>query len=213
LSAGDLDRNPWRRTLLLHTGWTSRYDGSEAPEGGHRYLHRSVGVESENFRPVDGWCYGYAPVSRAAEGRCSETVPVASRTVKIEKLGARLFDEEVEGITVVWTAKRPGYGPVVVGLFDDAIVSRYMAGLTRDIRPSIARARAGNCHLIPEARRVFQVPHSRKGFPGMGAAWFAGRHADGPAADMLADLADYLPGVRGYTHAGERVNAPITAGP
>jgi hypothetical protein len=177
----------------------------EAPEGGHRYLQRSVGVESENFKPVDGWCYGYAPVSRTAEGRSSETISVASRTVRIEKLGARLFDEEVEGITVVWTAKRPGYGPVVVGLFDDAIVSRYMSGLTSDHRPSIARARVANCHLVPEGRRTFQVPHTRKGFPGMGAAWFAGRHADGPAAEMLAELAHHLPTDRRYSHTGDRV--------
>jgi Arc/MetJ-type ribon-helix-helix transcriptional regulator len=190
----------WRRAVFLHTGWAAYYDGSEAPEGGHAYLQQAVGVEAENFKPVDGWCFGYAPVSRTAEGRKLDVIPEANRTIKIEKLGASKFDQQVDGIMVVWTARHPVRGPVIVGLYDDATVFRFMPGLTDGVRPFIAKARVGNCHLLPEARRTFGIVQKQKGFPGMAAAWFPGLHADGPAKEMLDDVKDYLPSIRRYSY-------------
>ncbi len=87
----------WNRTVFLHTRWTSHYDGSEAPEGGHGYLKRSVGVEAENFKPVDGWCYGYAPVSRTSKGRQSAHIPEGDRVLKIDKLGAAWHEKRSAG--------------------------------------------------------------------------------------------------------------------
>lgn len=191
------------RTVFLHTGWTSRYDGTEAPEGGHAYLKKSIGVEAENFKPVDGWCYGYAPVSRTSEGRSAPGIPKANRTLNIEKLGATSHEYELGGITVIWTARHPDRGPVIVGLYDNATVFRYMPP-DEPVRPFIAKARAEDCHLVPVSRRSFDVIQKRKGFPGMAAAWFPGLHADGPAKEMLDDLADYLPTIRQYTHTGEK---------
>ncbi len=194
----------WNQTLFLHTGWTSRYDGSEVPEGGHLYLKNAIGVESENFRSFDGWCYGYAPVSRTSEGRAETGIPDAGRTLKIDKLGASRFVDEIDGITVVWTARHPRGGPVVVGLYDNATVFRFMPPLGQ-ARPYIAKARAADCHLVPEPVRTFEIIHKRKGFPGMAAAWFPGLHANGPAHDMLAAVAAYLPDVRRYSHTGEKL--------
>jgi hypothetical protein len=48
----------WKRVLFLHVDWADRYDGTEAPVGGHAYLQNAVGVEAENFKAVSGWCYG-----------------------------------------------------------------------------------------------------------------------------------------------------------
>lgn len=192
----------WNRTVFLHAGWTSRYDGSEAPEGGHAYLKRAVGVEAENFKALDGWCYGYAPVSRTSKGRAEPGISKASRTLNISKLGASIFAKEVDGITVVWTARHPVRGPVIVGLYDNAIVFRLMPGLSNDTRPFIAKARDVDCHLVPESRRSFDIVQKRQGFPGMAAAWFPGLHVDGPAKEMLAQVADYLPTVRRYSRFG-----------
>jgi hypothetical protein len=44
----------WEKTIFLHVGWTDSYDGTEAPEGGHAYLKTAIGVEAENFKPIDG---------------------------------------------------------------------------------------------------------------------------------------------------------------
>lgn len=192
----------WNRVVFLHTGWTSRYDGTEAPEGGHAYLKRSVGVEAENFKSIDGWCYGYAPVSRTSKGRAEANTSKAGRTLNISKLGASALAEETAGITIVWTARHPARGPVIVGLYDNAIVFRFMPGLSGGTRPFIAKARDADCHLVPEKRRSFDIIQKREGFPGMAAAWFPGLHADGPAKEMLANVADYLPMVRHYSRFG-----------
>lgn len=201
--ASEVETIDWEKVLFLHTGWATRYDGTDAPSGGHAYLKQAVGVEAENFKPIDGWCYGYAPVSRTSEGRKLDVIPEANRTIKIEKLGASPCAGEIPGITIVWTARHPVRGPVVVGLYDAATVYRFMPGLTDNVRPFIAKAKAGDCHLVPEQARTFEVIQKQKGFPGMAAAWFPGLHADGPAKDMLAAVADYLPTVRRFSFAGE----------
>jgi hypothetical protein len=191
----------WDKALFLHTGWTSRYDGTEAPEGGHAYLKRSVGVEAENFKPVDGWCYGYAPVGRTSQGRQSAAIPKGQRTLKIEKLGAARTQAKVDGVTIVWTARHPNNGPVIVGLYEEATAFRFMPADEGD-KFFIAKARVENCHLVPEGLRDFEVPHKRQGFPGMAAAWFPGPRQDGLARDFLAAVVQYLPTLRRYTHEG-----------
>ena len=186
----------WSRTVFLHIGWTERYDGTEAPEGGHAYLKTAVGVEAENFLDIDGWCEGYAPVGRSGEGRGSSRIPKGTRTLNISKLGAGRLDGAVEGITVVWTERKPAEGPVIVGLYDRATVFRSMPPESPGTRPFIARARAQDCRLVPAVSRNFAVIHKRKGFPGMAAAWFPGEHQNGNARDLLEEVAEYLPIVR-----------------
>jgi hypothetical protein len=188
----------WRKVVFLHTGWADRYDGTEAPIGGHEYLRSAVGVEAENFKPIDGWCYGYAPVARTGRYRGIKPIPKGGRTLNISKLGAPMHHDEVDGITVVWTATRPGHGPVIVGLYDNATAYRFMPPDAGDERIFIAKARAEDCRQLPKVQRTFAVIRSRKGFPGMGAAWFPGEHHEGPAREFLAEVADYLPVVRKF---------------
>ena len=91
----------WEKTLFLHTGWANKYDGTEISEGGHEYLETAVGVEAANFKSVDGWCYGYAPVSRTSKGRNSIPIPKGDRTLGIDKLGASSDQGEIQGVTVL----------------------------------------------------------------------------------------------------------------
>lgn len=52
----------WGKTIFLHTGWAGKYDGTQAPKGGHAYLQAAVGVEAANFMPDRGWrwlCSGF----------------------------------------------------------------------------------------------------------------------------------------------------------
>jgi hypothetical protein len=187
----------WGKVVFLHVGWTDSYDGTEAPEGGQGYLKNAIGVEAENFKPCDGWCYGYAPVARTGEARGMKPIPVAGRTLNISKLGARPDGNEVDGVTVVWTARKPHGKPLVVGLYDNAIVLRFMPPYNGKERVYIAKARAENCRLVPTPQRtLFPVTHKQKGFPGMAAAWFPGEHQNGPARDFLADVSEYIGDIR-----------------
>jgi hypothetical protein len=128
----------------------------------------------------------------------SGKIPKGSRTLNIDKLGARYLRDEVGGATVIWTARKPGQGPVIVGLYDDATVFRFMPPDTEDYRPFIAKAAAKNCRLLPVSRRTFDVIHKQKGFPGMAAAWFPGEHENGPAHDMLAAVSEYISTIRKF---------------
>lgn len=188
----------WLKIVFLHTGWASKYDGTEAPEGGHAYLKNSVGVEADNFRDFDGWCYGYAPVSRTGEARTELKIPKAGRTLNISKLGATPRQNQIEDVTIIWTARNPERGPVIVGIYEAATVYRFMPG-QGESRPFISKARASNCRLVPQKERTFDVIHKVKGFPGMAAAWFPGLHADGPAKQFLISAEKYIATLKRYS--------------
>jgi hypothetical protein len=130
------------------------------------------------------------------ESRGATSIPKGSRTLDIRKLGACADQNEVNGVTVIWTAKQPGQGPVIVGLYDNATVFRFMPPDSPDERPFIAKARTGDCRLVPITQRGFSIFHKKRGFPGMAAAWFPGEHQAGPARDFLTEVAGYISSIR-----------------
>ena len=142
----------WNRVVFLHTGWTSRYDGTEAPEGGHAYLKRSVGVEAENFKSIDGWCYGYAPVSRTSKGRAEANTSKAGRTLNISKLGASALAEETAGITIVWTRTTSGSRPCHRGPLRQCNRLPIYAGVVR--RHTAIHRQGARCRLSPRSGKA-----------------------------------------------------------
>ena len=125
-------------------------------------------------------------------------IPVANRTLNISKLGAELHDNEVDGISVVWTATIPGGEPVIVGLYDNATVFRFMPPYDGKARVFITKARVEDCRIVPTPLRTFAIIRRQKGFPGMAAAWFPGEHQAGPAHDFLTAVGEYLPTIRKF---------------
>src|SRR6185369_7550564 len=117
------------------------------------------------------------------------------------KLGAGWNENQIEGVTVVWTAKHPLGGPVIVGLYDNAVIYRLMVADDAG-RPFITKARVEDCHLVPETDRTFQIIQKQEGFPGMASAWFPGLHLHGPAKDLLFSAAAYIQKIRKYSYAG-----------
>lgn len=153
-------------------------------------MRTKVGFERFNFKAVDGWCFGYAPVSKAEKGG---TGPIREdgRTLNITKLGASPKANSIIGITVIWTARRPYQKPVIVGVYRDAIVFRQVMR-TDSEQAYITKAAENNCLLIEENQRDLVVPQKQKGFPGQAAAWFPGLHSEGPASSFLIEVESYL---------------------
>lgn len=184
----------WNRALFLHIGWTERYLGDEAPEGGHLYLKDHIGVEAENFLPHDGEMFGYAPVSPLAKRKKGQPIDDGNRSLNLAKLGAA-GQSQVTGITVVWTARRPQAKPVIVGVYNNATVYQFMQLLPSG-RHYITRAKVQDSILIPAKQRFHEVLQKRKGFPGQASAWYPGQHADGEAREFLQDTARYLDSIQ-----------------
>jgi 5-methylcytosine-specific restriction protein A len=160
------------KLLFLNIGWMERYQGLEsdtiAGEGAFVNKYNDPHdpetyppCEIYNFQPYEGVMYGFVRIARGS--------------IRIERLGASPGNDSIDGVLVVWVAKSPSDGTVIVGWYDDATVYRHCqpppegSGRRREGRQEWGHrvaARAENCTLLPPERRDFPIPRGRKGAMG-----------------------------------------------
>ncbi len=167
--------------LFCNVGWMEHYKGQSAQDkikGGGAYVtQEGRGHEVCNFTEDRNTFYGY--------------VQPAGEQIKIERLGAGKLDEEISGVTVVWTANRPDGGTVVVGWYKDATVYRNFQSFIKT--PALhkkngidgyrVKAEAKNGKLLPIDERSFEIPRRIKGGMGQANVWYA----DTPESKALLD--------------------------
>lgn len=179
--------------LVLRVGYMERYDGPDTITGGGAYITANgVGGEVFNFKPSRGKCYGYA-MSRHFSG------------VNLEYLdGSRKWarNEPLTGVDVVFIARRPGHGQVVVGWYRNATVFHRQYRIRRGTIPGMSPmsgmagagtndtrrqflcvARQDDVRLLPENMRTFDVPAApagHKGFPGQSNVWYPAQNEAEP---------------------------------
>lgn len=102
--------------LVLRVGYMERYDGPDTIIGGGAYIAANgVGGEVFNFKPSRGKCYGYAM-----------SLHLAGVNLRFLDESQRWLEgDELTGVDVVFIARRPGYGQVVVGWYRNATVFLY----------------------------------------------------------------------------------------
>jgi hypothetical protein len=181
--------------LVLRVGYMERYDGPDTITGGGAYIAANgVGGEVFNFKPSRGKCYGYA-MSRHWAGLNLKFIDDS----KVWQEG-----DELSGIDVVFIARKPGVGQVVVGWYRNATVfhRQYRArrgsipGMQETKRHFICVADASDAHLLPEDQRTFEVPYAPsgfKGFPGQSNVWYPGHHSkETNVAAFITRLQKYI---------------------
>lgn len=157
--------------LFCHTGWMEHFQGNTASDtikgGGAYVLEHGMGHEVCNFLPHNGVLYGY--VQGGGQG------------INITRMGANKDAHQIDGVTVVWTAKRPNGRTVVVGWYRHATVfRRFQKHVTpppeqaaHGIDSYLVRGPADRASLLPVDARVLQVPRQVKGGMGQSLVWFA----------------------------------------
>ncbi len=130
--------------------------------GGGRYVDENgYGNEVCNFLPVDGIVYGFVRPTRGSQIHIESIPSIGNKEYK-EK-------QSIEDVTVVWTAKRPIVGQVVVGWYRNATVyRRYQKFPDLDIPPIHAgnhidgywiKTRENDAILFPVDERETKIPH------------------------------------------------------
>lgn len=183
------------RLLVLRVGYMERYDGPDTIVGGGSYITANgVGGEVFNFKPSRGQCYGYA-MSRHLAGL---------NLRYIDDSQAWREGDELAGVDVVFIARRPGVGQVVVGWYRNATVfhRQYrvrrgsIPGMNESVRRFLCVADADDVRLLPEDERTFDVPYAPagfKGFPGQSNVWYPGHHTGQPrVAAFIRKLKKYI---------------------
>lgn len=158
--------------LVCNVGWMDRYDGPAQIIGGGSYVQEhGFGHETYNFKQWNGQYYGY--------------VQPSGSSINVRRLGAEEGADSVGGMTVVWTAKRPRGGVVVVGWYGQGIVHRSLKDAPSDApRLDITNterrcgyfieAPVSESRLLAVDERVIPVPRGKGGM-GQSNVWYADR--------------------------------------
>lgn len=154
--------------IFFNTGWMDFYQGikNDSITGGGKYVETTGwGHEILNFKKYRNKNYGYVRVSGQ---------------IKLHKLGANREDDQIDGITVVWTATDPiNGGTYIVGWYKNATIykeeqksSKYSNRLYGDYLVNYRTvAKADECTLLPRDERVVRIPRGKGGM-GQSNIWY-----------------------------------------
>lgn len=186
-------RNSTNPLLLFRVGYMEAYDGrGKIVNGGSHIDENGEGGEMWNFRVEGGRCYGYV-MSRHFAGI---DLGRLDSTVRWDK------GDELENVDIVFIARRPGVGQVVVGWYKNATVYHRQYRTRRGSKKAgdwsqlqfLCHVDAENATLLDEKDRTFEVPYAPvhgKGLPGHANVWYA--EGKNPAArDFLKRLRQYV---------------------
>lgn len=169
--------------LFINIAWMRRYEGHtlEDPVEGRNFGYLNdqgrTGADAHeqwSFKPIDGSLYGYIPRSpRARPPR-----------IEIRRLGARIDEEEVHGVLVVFIARHPMENLLkVIGWYEDAVVHREEV---YSIDRGVLQVRSAICAPINQAvvlqvaDRHIVIPTAKTEDGGIGQSplWYADQHPD-----------------------------------
>lgn len=160
--------------LVFRVGYMPAYDGAGPISGGGAHIEEhGEGGEMWNFRVEGGRCYGYVMTRHFAGVDLGRIAPNAQW----------ITNDELDGVDVVFIAKKPHVGQVVVGWYKGATVFhktyRKRRGKKRlgdwDKLDYLCQVDAEKAVLLPEDERTFKVPYAPvdgKGFPGQSNVWY-----------------------------------------
>lgn len=204
-----------RPLVVLRIGYMDRYDGPDTITSGGAYIAANgVGGEVFNFKPSRGKCYGYA-MSLHFSGL---NLGFIDNTQKWQ------VGDELAGVDVVFIARRPGFGQVVVGWYRNATVfhRQYrvrrgaIPGMNESMRSFLCVTDKESARLLPEDERTFEVPYApagHKGFPGQSNVWYPEHHVTQPGVDaFVRRLLKYIAATPGAPLVSDEAVAPAPGG-
>lgn len=179
--------------LMFRVGYMEQYDGVGEIKGGGAHVEKNgEGGEMWNFRAESGTCYGYVMTKNFSGIDLS----------RLDASKAWRENEELVGVDIVFFAKKPRGGQVVVGWYKNATLFhrkyRKRRGVKKygdwDMLDYLCEVDMENAVLLKKSERVFEVPYAPvhgKGYPGHSNVWYGG--AEGPnSRRYLNNLRNYL---------------------
>ncbi|MDM8554202.1 hypothetical protein QUF75_05675 [Desulfococcaceae bacterium HSG7] len=148
------------RTILCRIGWMTEYRGhGRIYFGNMNFDHEGEGYgEAWNFKPRDdGFVRGF--VMLTAKYRIGARQGEYTGTIDINKLGARIRDDYIDAITVIFFAPNPDDhdNNYVVGWYENAIVYRSWIEDKDKKQPYSFEVTPNNTFLIPENQRDIEI--------------------------------------------------------
>ncbi|MCL4552052.1 MAG: DUF3883 domain-containing protein [Candidatus Marsarchaeota archaeon] len=146
------------RVIFVRIGWMKNYQGPSTddprPRAGGDWNREHIGAEVVNFQPFDGKYYGYFEP------------PGGDGVVDFSRIEPALSTgDELPHTMIIWVARKPDGGQVVVGWYRDATILRtpikYSSKARRDDWGYNCYCEAPNAQLLPVTERTWTVPRGR----------------------------------------------------
>jgi hypothetical protein len=178
--------------LVFRLGYMKHYSGlAPIQNGGSWPAEHGEAGEMWNFRIENNMCYGYV--------MSKDFVGIDLRFIN----PSIQFGEKVDGIDIVFIAKAPSGGQIVIGWYKNATVyhksykerPRNKLAIKEENISYLCEVDSKNAYLLPESERTFSVPYAPahgKGFPGMSNVWYPNH------ASENEDVTDFLNNLRNY---------------
>lgn len=183
--------------------------------GGGKYVDRmGWGGEMLNFQSFDNSLYGY--VQPKIDKKYNNP-----STIKLEKLGASETEENLSGVTVVWTATDPDNGgSYIIGWYKNATVYRHYQDPPRNSKRKYKNNSLGyfisaknkDGKLLGIDERIVQVQRQKKNWMGQSNVWYADNNPE-----FVKVVKDYIfkgiipPNVKGGSkgRGGDKQSDPL----
>jgi hypothetical protein len=186
--------------IFFRIAWMKYYSGvnlEDVPSGGGKYIGlNNDGGEVYNFLPLNGYYYGYAS-------------PPKDNDLNLERLKSPVSNNQVQNVTVILFAKHPLGGSYIVGWYKNATLNRNTIRLTYKKRKDkpfyLFSAKVNDCTLVPENKRVFQMP---KDGPGQSNVWYGAEYSK---KDFIPSVLSYINKPEDYLTKikGKKVKQPM----
>lgn len=182
------------KILFCNIGWMKNYQGETEDdtltEGGS-YNKTATGLEETNYYPIKNHYYGY--------------VYVESQHLDLERImkSDKIDDNFIDNCCIVWIAKSPTKGRVIVGWYKNARIYREPQHLlnngegVRDIIDYWFKANKNDCVLIPAEERNFPYP-SGKGFMSTSPYTYADPDLKKYTQNEIEVVENYVQSVRNF---------------
>ena len=145
--------------LLCRIGWMQQYagqlPGDERPIGGGSHNEQNLGREVFNFLPVGDRLRAYSQPP--------------GRGFNLRRIDPQVEGDQIDGARVIFVARHPEGGSVVVGWYNNATIHRYSQADDDPARGGFAyfhETDPASAVLLPVDSRNMRVPYNQKG--GMG---------------------------------------------
>ena len=139
--------------LYCRVGWMNAYQGcmTERPQGGGKYNLDNIGHEAHNYQGYNGKYYGFFEAG-------------IKNSIHVERLCNEKNADYAEEVLVVWVARRPAGGQVIVGWYEHARVYRVLQTVPDDVMAErelkthhFYNIYSEQVYLIDSQNRFFQV--------------------------------------------------------
>lgn len=174
--------------LIFRIGYMKSYSGPDVITGGGEHIAKfKSGGEMWNFAPDAGKCYGYVMTGKFS-GLDLRKVKSSGRPW--------LSNGELAGVDIVFIARRPDHGQVVVGWYRNATVFHKSYRKRPNPKPKphwdkldyLCEVDCENAVLLPESERTENVPYAPvhgRGLPGHSHVWYGGSAEGKKLTDRL----------------------------